>query len=239
MTTTITSRIERRPFASLGAANHGWLNAHHHFSFADYHDEERMNWGAIRVWNDDEIAPRSGFPPHPHRDMAIITYVRTGAITPQDSLGNQGRTGAGDVQVMSAGAGIRHAEYNLEDETTTLFQIWIMPRAGGGQPSWGAKPFPKGDRAGKLIVLASGHDADKDALRIRADARLLGGTVKAGDSVTYDSGEGRHLYLVPATGRIDIDGTVFEARDGAAIIGGAPLTITALEDAEIILVDSI
>ncbi|ETI59623.1 pirin [Sphingobium sp. C100] len=239
MTTTITSRIERRPFASLGAANHGWLNAHHHFSFADYHDEERMNWGAIRVWNDDEIAPRSGFPPHPHRDMEIITYVRTGAITHKDSLGNQGRTGAGDVQVMSAGAGIRHAEYNLEDETTTLFQIWIMPRAGGGQPSWGAKPFPKGDRAGKLIVLASGHDADKDALRIRADARLLGGTVKAGDSVTYDSGEGRHLYLVPATGRIDIDGTVFEARDGAAIIGGAPLTITALEDAEIILVDSI
>ncbi|PHQ63513.1 MAG: hypothetical protein COC10_05845, partial [Sphingobium sp.] len=123
--------------------------------------------------------------------------------------------------------------------TTTLFQIWIMPRTGGGQPSWGAKPFPKGDRAGKLIVLASGHDADKDALRIRADARLLGGTVKAGDSVTYDSGEGRHLYLVPATGRIDIDGTVFEARDGAAIIGGAPVTITALEDAEIILVDSI
>ncbi len=239
MTTTITSRIERRPFASLGAANHGWLNAHHHFSFADYHDEERMNWGAIRVWNDDEIAPRSGFPPHPHRDMEIITYVRTGAITHKDSLGNQGRTGAGDVQVMSAGAGIRHAEYNLEDETTTLFQIWIMPRTGGGQPSWGAKPFPKGDRAGKLIVLASGHDADKDALRIRADARLLGGTVKAGDSVTYDSGEGRHLYLVPATGRIDIDGTVFEARDGAAIIGGAPVTITALEDAEIILVDSI
>jgi len=239
MTTTITSRIERRPFASLGAANHGWLNAHHHFSFADYHDEERMNWGAIRVWNDDEIAPRSGFPPHPHRDMEIITYVRTGAITHKDSLGNQGRTGAGDVQVMSAGAGIRHAEYNLEDETTTLFQIWIMPRSRGGQPSWGAKPFPKGDRAGKLIVLASGHDADKDALRIRADARLLGGTVKAGDSVTYDSGEGRHLYLVPATGRIDIDCTVFEARDGAAIIGGAPVTITALEDAEIILVDSI
>jgi redox-sensitive bicupin YhaK (pirin superfamily) len=239
MTTTITSRIERRPFASLGAANHGWLNAHHHFSFADYHDEERMNWGAIRVWNDDEIAPRSGFPPHPHRDMEIITYVHTGAITHKDSLGNQGRTGAGDVQVMSAGAGIRHAEYNLEDETTTLFQIWIMPRSRGGQPSWGAKPFPKGDRAGKLIVLASGHDADKDALRIRADARLLGGTVKAGDSVTYDSGEGRHLYLVPATGRIDIDGTVFEARDGAAIIGGAPVTITALEDAEIILVDSI
>ena len=103
MTTTTASRIERRPFASLGHADHGWLNARHHFSFADYYDDERMHWGAIRVWNDDEIGPRSGFPPHPHSDMEIITYVRTGAITHQDSLGNKGRTGAGDVQGMSAG----------------------------------------------------------------------------------------------------------------------------------------
>lgn len=239
MSTTTTSRIERRPFASLGAADHGWLNAHHHFSFADYYDPARMSWGAIRVWNDDEIAARSGFPPHPHRDMEIITYVRTGAITHKDSLGNEGRTEAGDVQVMSAGTGIRHAEYNLEDETTTLFQIWIMPRANGGQPSWGAKPFPKGDRSGEFSILASGYDEDREALRIRADARLLGTTLKAGDSIRYDSAEGRHLYLVPATGRIDIDGQTFEARDGAAIIGGEPIFITAIEDAEIVLVDSI
>lgn len=239
MSTTTTSRIERRPFASLGAADHGWLNAHHHFSFADYYDPARMSWGAIRVWNDDEIAARSGFPPHPHRDMEIITYVRTGAITHKDSLGNEGRTEAGDVQVMSAGTGIRHAEYNLEDETTTLFQIWIMPRANGGQPSWGAKPFPKGDRSGEFSILASGYDEDREALRIRADARLLGTTLKAGDSIRYDSAEGRHLYLVPATGRIDIDGQTFEARDGAAIIGGESIFITAIEDAEIVLVDSI
>lgn len=239
MTTTTASRIERRPFASLGHADHGWLNARHHFSFADYYDEERMHWGAIRVWNDDEIAPRSGFPPHPHADMEIITYVRTGAITHQDSLGNKGRTAAGDVQVMSAGTGIRHAEYNLEDETATLFQIWIMPSARGGQPSWGAKPFPRDDRCGKLIVLASGHDDDREALRIRADCRLLGGTIKAGESVTYESAPGRHLYLVPATVRIEIDGQTFEARDGAAIICGGPITITAIEDAEIVLVDSI
>jgi len=238
MSTTTASRIERRPFASLGHADHGWLNARHHFSFANYYDPARMGWGAIQVWNDDEIGPRSGFPPHPHSDMEIITYVRTGAITHQDSLGNKGRTEAGDVQVMSAGTGIRHAEYNLEDETTTLFQIWVIPRSVGGSPSWGAKPFPKGDRSGKLVVLASGHDEDKEALRIRADARLLGGTIKAGDSVTYDSAEGRHLYLVPATGRIEIDGQTFEARDGAAIIGGAPITITAVEDSEIVLVDS-
>ena len=115
--------IEKREFKSLGHADHGWLNARHHFSFANYYDPARMGWGAIRVWNDDEIAANSGFPPHPHRDMEIITYVRSGAITHQDSMGNQGRTGAGDVQVMSAGTGVRHAEYNLESEQTTLFQI--------------------------------------------------------------------------------------------------------------------
>jgi quercetin 2,3-dioxygenase len=134
--TQVQTKVEIRPFATLGAANHGWLDAHHHFSFADYHDPDRMGWGAIRVWNDDIIAPQSGFPPHPHADMEIITYVRTGAITHKDSLGNEGRTKAGDVQVMSAGSGIRHAEYNLENEPTTIFQIWIMPKRRGGH-------FPK------------------------------------------------------------------------------------------------
>ena len=106
--------IDRRPFEKLGGADHGWLKAKHHFSFASYYDPSNMNWGALRVWNDDEIAPNTGFPPHPHSDMEIITYVRDGAITHQDSLGNKGRTEAGDVQVMSAGTGIRHSEYNLE-----------------------------------------------------------------------------------------------------------------------------
>src|SRR6478752_6213114 len=117
--------IDIRSFASLGHADHGWLDARHHFSFANYYDPSRMGWGRIRVWNDDQIAAKSGFPPHPHRDMEIVTYVRTGAITHEDSMGNKGRTGAGDVQVMSAGTGVTHAEYNLEDEQTTLFQIWI------------------------------------------------------------------------------------------------------------------
>ncbi len=102
--------IEHRPFQQLGAADHGWLDAKHHFSFAEYYDPERMHWGNLRVWNDDTIAAGSGFPPHPHADMEIITYVRKGAISHQDSLGNQGRTVAGDVQVMSAGTGIRHSE---------------------------------------------------------------------------------------------------------------------------------
>ncbi len=230
--------IERRSFDSVGHADHGWLNAHHHFSFADYHDPARMGWGAIRVWNDDEIAPNTGFPPHPHKDMEIITYVRTGAITHQDSMGNSGRTAAGDVQVMSAGTGVRHAEYNLESETTTLFQIWILPRVGGGAPSWGTKPFPKGDRSGKFVTLASGYAEDKDALPIRADARVLGATIKAGESVTHSVGAGRHAYLVPAVGRIEIDGIAINARDGAALSGGQTVTLTAIEDAEIVLVDS-
>lgn len=236
MTATKT-KIEVRPFASLGAANHGWLDARHHFSFGGYHDADRMNWGAIRVWNDDVIQPQSGFPPHPHADMEIITYVRTGAITHKDSLGNEGRTGAGDVQVMSAGSGIRHAEYNLENEPTTLFQIWIVPKRTGGSPSWGAKPFPKGDRSGGWQILASGFQEDAGALPIRTDARVLGATLRAGESLTYEVGTGRHAYLVPATGLIEIDGERAEARDGVAINDGR-VTITAIEDAEIVLVDS-
>lgn len=230
--------IEKRSFDSLGHADHGWLNARHHFSFANYYDPNRMGWGAIRVWNDDEIAPNSGFPAHPHKDMEIITYVRKGAITHQDSMGNTGRTAAGDVQVMSAGTGVRHAEYNLEPETTTIFQIWIMPRADGGAPSWGAKPFPKGDRSGRFVTLASGFEGDEDALPIRADARVLGATIKAGESLTHSVGEGRYAYLVPAVGKIEIDGKPFDARDGAALTGGQTVTITAIEDTEIVLVDA-
>ena len=236
MTDTKTT-FEIRPFETLGTANHGWLDAHHHFSFGSYHDNTRMSWGAIRVWNDDLIAPQSGFPPHPHTDMEIITYVRTGAIMHKDSLGNEGRTAAGDVQVMSAGSGIRHAEFNQENEPTTLFQIWIMPNRTGGSPSWGAKPFPKGDRSGAWQILASGFDEDGDALPIRTDARVLSATIKAGESLEYTIGANRHAYMVPATGAVEIVGQRANARDGLAISEGV-IRITAVEDAEIVLVDS-
>ncbi|KQN90626.1 pirin [Sphingomonas sp. Leaf231] len=239
---TATTGVERRAFETLGHANHGWLDARHHFSFASYHDSARMGWGAIRVWNDDTIGPNSGFPPHPHSDMEIITYVRHGAITHQDSLGNTGRTEAGDVQVMSAGSGVRHAEYNLESGPTTLFQIWIEPTRRGGAPSWGAKPFPKGDRSGRFVTLASGFDADvtgeNAALPIRAEARVLAATLAAGETLTHEVGAGRHAYLVPATGAIEIDGQRFDARDGAAIAGGRTVTITAIDEAELVLVDA-
>lgn len=230
--------IDIRPFESLGAANHGWLDARHHFSFASYHDPERMGWGNLRVWNDDTIQPKSGFPTHPHQDMEIVTYVREGAITHRDSLGNEGRTEAGDVQVMSAGTGIQHSEFNLEDETTRLFQIWILPDEKGGEPGWGARPFPKADRAGQLEPLASGMDGDGDALPIRANARVLGATLSAGDSVTYKIGADRHAYLVPAAGSVRVDGETVNARDGAAITGVDAITIEAVEDSELVLVDA-
>ena len=229
--------IDKRPFNTLGGANHGWLNAKHHFSFASYTDPARMGWGALRVWNDDEIAAGTGFPPHPHSDMEIITYVRDGAITHEDSLGNKGRTEAGDVQVMSAGTGIRHAEYNAEKETTRIFQIWIIPDARGGAPSWGARPFPKGDRSGRFVTLASGRDGDADALPIRANARVLGATVKAGETVEYTLDKGRNAYLVPAVGAIDVNGVALAARDGAAIRDESKIAIKALEDSEVVLVD--
>jgi len=230
--------IELKPFATLGGADHGWLKAKHHFSFADYYDPSNISHGALRVWNDDEIAPNTGFPAHPHANMEIITYVREGAITHQDSLGNKGRTEAGDVQVMSAGSGIRHSEYNLEPTKTKIFQIWIQPTTRGGQPTWGAKPFPKADRSGKLVTLASGLAGDADALPIRADARVLGTTLKAGESAEYSADKTRNLYLVPAAGAVEVNGVRVNVRDGAAIRNETQLRITALEDSELVLVDA-
>lgn len=230
--------IELRPLASLGGENHGWLDAKHHFSFANYHDPKRMHWGDLRVWNDDTIAPQTGFPQHAHNDMEIITYVREGAITHEDSLGNKGRTEAGDVQVMSAGTGVRHSEYNREDVITRIFQIWIVPSRSGERPSWGAKPFPKGERAGHFVTLASGYDSDEDALPIRADARIVCATLKAGETAEYPLGANRNAYLVPATGLVSIDGIHVNARDGAAIRDIDVLHVTAIEDSEILMVDA-
>jgi redox-sensitive bicupin YhaK (pirin superfamily) len=228
--------IELRPFGTLGGENHGWLDAKHHFSFAGYHDPARMNWGNLRVWNDDQIAPKTGFPPHAHNDMEIITYVREGAITHQDNLGNNGRTEAGDVQVMSAGTGIRHSEYNLEDVTTRIFQIWIAPTRASESPSWGARPFPKEDRSGRFVTLASGY-GEADALPIRSDARVLGASLKAGETADYPIGKMRKAYLVPATGQLRIDDIIVNTRDGAAIRDVEVLRITAIEDSEVIMVD--
>ena len=229
--------IDIRPFATLGHADHGWLDARHHFSFANYHDPDRMGWGSIRVWNDDTIAAQSGFPPHPHRDMEIVTFVRSGAITHRDSLGNEGRTAAGDVQVMSAGTGITHAEMNREDEATTLFQIWIIPDRQGEHPGWGQRTFPKATREGGFEVLASGDAEADDALPIRTDAKVAAATLAKGQSAVWNTSGDRHQYLVAPKGRVTVNGREAQPRDGIAVTGETEIVVEALEDAEIVLVD--
>jgi redox-sensitive bicupin YhaK (pirin superfamily) len=231
--------IELRPFDKLGRANHGWLDARHHFSFANYYNPDRMNWGNLRVWNDDRIAPGTGFPLRSHRDMEIVTCVREGALTHYDDLGNQGRTEAGDVQVMSAGTGITHAEYNREAVDTRIFQIWIIPDTIGEKPAWGTRAFPRADRSGRFTILASGFAEDGEALPIRAEARVAGICLKAGETVEYRLGESRKGYLVPATGAIEIEGIRARAGDGVAIADTDTITITACEDSDIILVDAV
>src|SRR4051812_27532047 len=229
--------IEVRPFAGLGGANHGWLDAKHHFSFANYYDPARMNWGSLRVWNDDTIAPKTGFPTHPHRDMEIITYVREGAITHMDNLGNEGRTEAGDVQVMHAGTGIVHAEYNREDVPTRLFQIWIEPDQRGVKPGWSAREFPKA--GGGLSVFASGRpqDAGGEALPLHADAAVFAGTLRAGETAKLPLAKGRKLYLVPVNGTVTVNGVVAHARDGVAVGDEPEVTIVASDAAELVAVD--
>jgi redox-sensitive bicupin YhaK (pirin superfamily) len=226
--------IERRFFHSLSGGQRDWLTAKHHFPFGD----SDAGWGALRIWNDDEIAPNGGFPPHLHTNMEIITYVRDGALSHRDSLGNHGRIVAGDVQVMSAGTGIRHSEFNFEPQIARIFQIWIKPSVDSGSPAWGTKPFPKKDRAGRLVILASGFESDRWALPIRAEARVLGATLNRDQILTYDTGSDRFLYLVPATGSVNLNDVQVDARDGAAIRGIRRLTITALQDSEFVLVDA-
>ena len=184
------------------------------------------------------IPARSGFPPHPHRDMEIVTFVRTGAISHKDSLGNQGRTAAGDVQVMSAGTGITHAEYNLEDEATTLFQIWIMPTRTGEAPGWGQREFPKAGREGGFEILASGTPDEDGALPIRTDAKVVAATLKAGQSAEWRTDGSRHQYLVAPTGRIRVNGVEAQPRDGVAVTGEDTITVEALDDAEVVMVDA-
>ncbi|MEO1101889.1 MAG: pirin family protein [Pseudomonadota bacterium] len=230
--------IDIRRFEDLGRFDNDWLNARYHFSFSHYFNPDRMGHGKLRVWNDDTIRAGTGFPPHGHESMEIITYVRQGAITHEDSLGNKGRTEAGDVQVMSAGSGVQHSEWNAEDEATQIFQLWIEPREQGGSPSWGAKAFPKGDRAGQWAVLASGADED-DALPIRQDAKVLGATLKTGQALDYQIGKGRKGYLVLAAGSVLLNDEPLKIRDGAAVSGETRLTLIGVDDAEIVLVDTI
>jgi redox-sensitive bicupin YhaK (pirin superfamily) len=230
--------IEHRPFTSLGRSQHGGIDTRHHFSIATYHDRDRMGWGVLRVLNDDEIAPGDGFPMHLHGDIEIVTYVRRGAITHKDSLGNEGCGRAGAVQVMSAGQGIRHSEFNLGDETAAVFQMWFRPRDEGSEPRWTSTPALRKDGVGPVRVLASGFPADRDALVLRAEARVLIVTVPAGTRLTYALELGRHAYLVPIEGVATINGLQVAARDGVALSDESTIDLRAIEGCELILVET-
>jgi redox-sensitive bicupin YhaK (pirin superfamily) len=230
--------IALRPYATLAGRDAGWLKARLHFRFAGMGKLEYAPVGPLHVWNDDEFAPDSGFPMHAHRDVEIITYVRRGAITHADSLDNQSRVVAGDVQVMSAGDGIVHSEHNNEAEPTLLYQIWLKPRETGGTPSWQTRRFPQADRSGKLTVLASGYADDQQygALPLKADARLLVAKLRAGDRVMHTmNGD---AYLVAVDGRLQLNDTELAARDGVAIIGETQVTLHALEDTEVVMIEA-
>jgi len=226
------------PFETLGAANHGWLEAHHHFSFARYYDQHRMGHPPLLVWNDDTIKAGTGFDMHPHDNMEIITYIREGAITHRDSKGNTGKTVAGDVQVMSAGSGIFHSEHNEESVDTVLFQIWIQTAVQNVEPHWETKAFPKHTH-NTLIPLVSGRQvhAGSDVLTIHQDAAIFAGVIQSGKSFTYELEPQRHCYMVPAKGSIRINGETARARDGIYIKNESEIEITALDDSEIVLAD--
>lgn len=229
--------IDITPLEDLGHADHGWLDAHHHFSFADYYNPDRMGFGKLRVWNDDLIKAGKGFPMHPHNDMEIITYIRKGAITHEDNLGNRGVTGAGDVQVMSAGTGIFHSEYNLGDVDTELFQIWIKTDRRDHEPRWDTRKFPEAGRGARLEPLASGRDGHDGALMIHQDATLYGATLKAGDSVSHAFEPGRKAYIVAVRGQVTINGNDVPPRAGVAVTDESDIVIEAQEPGEVVLLD--
>lgn len=228
--------ISHRRWALLDSADIGWLSAKYHFKVSPDGNPAHGPLGPLIVWNADEIAVQAGFPLHGHRDMEILTYVRQGVLAHRDTLGSEGTIHAGDVQVMSAGTGIRHAEFNGGDEPLSIYQIWLMPREKGGQPQWGTRQFPKRDRSGHFVVLASGYDDDKEALPIRADARLFGATLQAGERLRHRMDPASQVYLVVASGRIEVEREAMGPQDGAAITNMAAIDIVALEDSELVMV---
>ena len=229
--------IEHRPFAELPSEDVNWLKTRRHLSPAAREGAPRSHWGCMRALNDEEIAPNTGFALQSHANVEIVTYVCEGTLTHRDSLGNEGRIEAGNVQVVSAGAGIRHAAYNLEPAPARIFQIWLEPAALGGSPAWGVQPCPTAECSGRFVALASGIEGDQDALPIRARARVLNARLKAGEAVEYDFRESRLAYLVPSSGTVEVNGVRIRERDGAVIKGVPVVTIAAIEDADVLMVD--
>jgi len=221
------------PYRSLGTADYGWLNTHYHFSFADYYNPQRMGFGNLRVINDDTIQPGTGFPTHPHRDMEIITYVTQGAVTHKDSQGNEGSTEAGNVQVMTAGTGISHSEYNLESIETKLFQIWIKPRAMNLKPSWKTHQFPNSQTNESLSLLVSG---DGNApLTIHQDAKIFAGNLGKNKSITHHLQS--NAYLVVTKGQLLANTIEMNQGDGLEITDTKVLTLHASIESKLLLIE--
>lgn len=222
------------PYDSLGQTNYGWLDAKYHFSFASYYNPKRMGFGTLRVINDDTVKAGAGFDTHPHKNMEIITFVRQGAITHRDSKGNVGRTAAGDVQVMSAGTGIHHSEYNLESEDTTLFQIWIEPNQLDVEPQWGSHQFPHSASQDELVLLVSG---DGNApLSIHQDAYIYAGNLIQGASV--DQKIQHQAYIVIAEGSLSVGDKTLSKGDGLEVEDLAEINLQTLTDTKFLVIDA-
>jgi len=229
--------IQIRPSQERGGGNHGWLKTHHTFSFGDYWDPKWMGFRSLRVINEDWVAPNTGFPTHPHRDMEIITYVLEGKLEHKDSLGTGSVILPGDGQRMTAGSGIRHSEFNPSTtDAVHLLQIWIQPEKAALPPSYEQKSFPEAEKNGKLRLVAS-RDASDGSVKINQDAKLYVSLLKAGEEVTHEFTAGRHGWLQVARGAVDVNGKPLAQGDGAAISNEKKLSIKGTKDAEVLLFD--
>jgi len=233
--------IKHFPFQQLGKANHGWLQSSHHFSFAHYYHPNRMGFGTLRVVNDDRVAAGKGFPAHPHRNMEIISFIRSGAITHKDSAGNEAVTASGEVQVMSAGTGIVHSEYNLTKEPLTFYQIWIEPNKHNVAPRWESKLFPVQVNDNELPLLVSGYQQDNErALFIHQKARIFGGLLAQGAELEHKINHQAYILASKGVFQIIDSGQVviMKKGDGATVKKQNNIKIKAITACEFILIDA-
>lgn len=228
--------IQVRPAAARGQFDFGWLKTAHTFSFGEYFDPEHLHFRTLRVINDDRIAPRAGFPTHPHRDMEIITYLLSGALEHRDSMGNGSVIRPGDVQRMTAGTGVTHSEFSASDEETHLLQIWIFPEEKGLTPGYEQATFPVADRMGTLRLVAS-RDGREGSVTVHQDVALYAAILPPGSQVSYPLAAGRHAWLQVGRGTVLLNGTTLTAGDGAAISGESQLELQGVEEAEMLLFD--
>ncbi|HTT32564.1 MAG TPA: pirin family protein [Methylomirabilota bacterium] len=229
--------IHIRKSEDRGHANHGWLDTHFTFSFADYYDPKHVHFRTLRVMNDDRVAGGGGFPMHPHRDMEIVTYVLDGALEHRDSMGNGSVIRPGDVQYMSAGTGVRHSEFNAsETDPVHLYQIWMFPEKEGLKPAYDQKSFSDAEKCGKLRLVAS-PDGRDGSVKIRQDNELYATLLKEGEAVKHELKPERHAYVQVARGSVELNGTKLEEGDGAAISNESAVELTGVGDAEVLLFD--